>query len=100
MQDKRSTVIYFDTERKFSPQRLVEMALAAHTTMFQDPKALQHLTQQIQVIRPSTPEELAGYLQVASHSLDARHQYACHPMHGSASRHPGQQLHSVHARPP
>ena len=85
MQDKRSTVIYFDTERKFSPQRLVEMALAAHTTMFQDPKALQHLTQQIQVIRPSTPEELAGYLQVASHSLEACHQGTSHSMPGFAS---------------
>ena len=59
---------YFDTERKFSPIRLVEMAYTAHTSVFQDPAALSLLTRQIIVVRPSTPEDLADRLQAQTRS--------------------------------
>ena len=70
-------MLYIDTEKKFSPSRLVELARSRWPEKLADPAMLKALTERVLVIRPATSIEVMQWLKVALSFLEtrsARHQ--------------------------
>eukprot|EP00850_Spirogloea_muscicola_P003652 SM000015S01152 [mRNA] locus=s15:84674:87702:- [translate_table: standard] len=57
------SVFYIDTEKKFSSQRLVEIAQTRFPEHFKDSQSVKHLTMQVLVICPDSAVELVSRLK-------------------------------------
>eukprot|EP00850_Spirogloea_muscicola_P021697 SM000258S09113 [mRNA] locus=s258:147916:150966:- [translate_table: standard] len=57
------SVFYIDTEKKFSSQRLVEIAQTRFPGHFKDSQSIKHLTMQVLVISPDSAMELVSRLK-------------------------------------
>ncbi|KAA6429298.1 MAG: DNA repair RAD51 protein 2-like [Trebouxia sp. A1-2] len=63
------SVMYIDTEKKFSSRRVVEMARSRWPHTFHNQKTIQSLTEHIIVVNPDSSEALVGYIKALEASI-------------------------------
>ncbi|DBB05144.1 TPA: hypothetical protein ACH3X3_010395 [Trebouxia sp. C0006] len=63
------SVMYIDTEKKFSSRRIVEMAKSRWPHTFHDQETIQSLTEHILVVNPDSSEALVGHIKALEASI-------------------------------
>lgn len=63
------SVMYIDTEKKFSSRRIVEMAKSRWPHTFHNQETIQSLTEHILVVNPDSSEALVGHIKALEASI-------------------------------